>query len=714
MERLKVETTQGYVEHVVYNTGDFPWTKLDKYIGGSFKKKTKYLNYFGTFDIESYTVNPPIVQRGKKKDFLFTPYAFMYQWQFCITNIETSERMVIFGRRWEEFVYLIDNLRYYLKLNNYNRFVMYVHNLPYEFQFIKDFLDISQMFAKDKRKPLKFVSKGIEWRCSYALSNMSLLKFCENSKGCTYYKLSDTYDYSKKRLPNTSLSWVEKQYCFNDVYGLAQCISSLLVDDTLATIPLTNTGYVRREYRLAMRENPNNRRIFEETRLTLQEYKLCLDAFRGGDTHANRVYTGLIVSYLKSRDISSSYPYQMAVGDFPMGKFMHEEIGNDLKKFKFYLDNFCCVFRIKFLGVELKKDRVYPVPYIPVSHCKKFKKIVNDNGRIVSAEYIEMALTNIDFKIIAKEYDLGEFEISEFMYSKKGKLPKEFRQKNYEFYRIKTELKDVDGKEYEYMKGKNRLNSGFGMIVSKIIRDKHCFNAIDGWTVENVDEQKELDDFYKNKNSFLPYQWGIFVTANARLALRTGLDIVKDNHHYSDTDSVKYHGDYDRMFDELNAKIIEDNKKSDIPTFAKNKDGEVFHMGVWDDDGSYKRFRTWGAKKYAYEEEKDGKTKFKITVAGMSKKLGAERVGSLENFELGQTYENVGRTISWYNDSEPHEITIDGCTFITASNIGILETTYKLGVTGEYYELICENLADYTFSQAKNDETVIETDVENI
>ena len=75
----------------------------------------------------------------------------------------------------------------------------------------------------------------------------------------------------------------------------------------------------------------------------------------------------------------------------------------------------------------------------------------------------------------------------------------------------------------------------------------------------------------------------------------------------------------------------------------------------------------------------------------MSKSKGAEAVHCIKNFQIGRTYSNIGRTTSWYNDIKPHEITIEGCTFTTASNIGVLETTYTLGVTNEYWDLIGGN-----------------------
>jgi hypothetical protein len=121
-----------------------------------------------------------------------------------------------------------------------------------------------------------------------------------------------------------------------------------------------------------------------------------------------------------------------------------------------------------------------------------------------------------------------------------------------------------------------------------------------------------------------------------------------------------------------------------------------FYLGTWDEEDPYIRFKTLGSKKYCYEKlDKKGQLKFEITVSGMSKKKGAKKVGKIENFVIGGQWFDVGRSTSWYNDEEPHDITINGDTFLTASNIGILDTSYELGVTNEYWDIISNNNDEY-------------------
>lgn len=685
MKILQVPTTRGIKEEIVYNIEDFPYTS---FVDLPFcnKKKMSYYNVSASFDIETTSIEPPKV--GDK--YAFEPYGFMYQWQFCICN------KVVFGRTWEEFQIFLKRVRHQLHLNENTKLVVYIHNLAFEFQFMKEFIEIDNMFSKDKRKPMKVNSQGIEFRCSYFLSNMSLNKFCENSELCYHYKMVDEYDYRKIRTPKTELTETEEAYCYNDVRGLCECIDTLLEHDTIATLPLTNTGYVRREYRQTM-NTKKNRSNFVKTALNEHEYTMLRRAFRGGNTHANRFVANMILDNVYSFDISSSYPSCIAIDDFPTGKFTRVKLNNQ-DKLDFFCDNYCVVMDISIFNVSLQYDKV--IPYIDIAHCYEKRNIVNDNGRVLKAEFIRLTITNIDLEIIRSMYNYEGFVVNDAIYASKGKLPLELRNKLMEFYTAKTQLKGIESKEYEYMKSKNRLNSTFGMMVTDVAHSEIFYDSDNmEWQEVKPDLESSLESFYKSRNNFLSYQWGVFVTANARKRLQIMLDKVGRDVVYIDTDSIKFQNQaHIKEFEEMNKELIKQAENNDIPAYVDRTDVKDdiekttrFYLGTWDNDGNYLRFKTLGAKKYCFEKTKKGKQKFEITVSGMSKKKGADAVGTIENFAIGKTYCNIGRTTSWYNDNSIHTITINNDTFTTASNIGILETTYTLGVTNEYWALIGAN-----------------------
>ena len=590
-----------------------------------------------------------------------------------------------------------------MRLSNHCKLVIYVHNLSYEFQFMKEFIKIDRMFARDKRKVMKVNTKdGFEFRCSYFLSNMSLSKFCENTNNVKHYKLVDQFDYKKIRTPKTPLTELEEGYCYNDVRGLSECIQEYISgNDTIATIPLTNTGYVRREFRQAVKGNKKNHTNFVKTALTAEQYTLLVKAFRGGDTHANRFKVNTILNDIHSFDISSSYPTCMMIDDYPIGKFTECNIDTD-EKLQYYMDNFCCVFDVTFNNIYADKNNV--IPYIDIAHCYKKTNIINDNGRIIKADTISIVCTNIDLEIIFDTYNFDDFEINASIYAEKGKLPKEFREKVMEYFILKTQLKGIDGKEYEYMKSKNRLNSSYGMSVTSIVHSDIDYNIYTmEWTELKGDTESALEDFYKSRNNFLPYQWGVFVTANARKRLRRMLKVVGSDVVYTDTDSIKFENiKHVEEFNQVNMELMREAETNDIKAYCDRtdiKDGKEvttrFHLGTWDNDGEYLRFKTLGSKKYCFEKLKKDKKFFEITVSGMSKKKGSERVGKIENFQIGRKFFDVGRSTSWYNDEMPHTIEVNGDKFTTASNIGILESSYEIGVTNEYWDIISQNEDKY-------------------
>ena len=117
-------------------------------------------------------------------------------------------------------------------------------------------------------------------------------------------------------------------------------------------------------------------------------------------------------------------------------------------------------------------------------------------------------------------------------------------------------------------------------------------------------------------------------------------------------------------------------------------------MGVYEQERDMLRFKTLGAKKYAYEAmNKKGKKELYLTLAGVSKKDGATYLathGGLESFCDGFTFpENGGGgNEAVYNDRTNTSINIDGHTLNITRNVCIKESTYTLGLTPEYAELL--------------------------
>lgn len=671
MRVIPVHTTMGVLNEPVWTVEDFPfsdihftWTKYKKY--GFYAT-----NIFATFDIETST------RWDRSKDG--TPEnaeSWMYQWQFCIDN------KVIFGRRWEEFQELVEKLQE-IGCDSDHFIVCYVHNLPFEFQFMQNFLTWEEIFARKKRKPIKArCFEGIEFRCSYMLSNMSLEKFCENEKGVIHCKNVGVYDYRKIRTPITPFTEIEESYHYNDVRGLYECIESRLRDDTLITIPMTSTGYVRRQYSEAMQADKKSMRAVQAIHVSRETYTMLKQAFRGGDTHANAYWVNELLENIDSWDIQSSYPYAMMVGKFPMTTFQKVNPANLLEWEK--KEDFALLMHIKLEGVQYIGKT--GMPYISFSKCQNVKKSINDNGRILKAQSLEMTITDIDLKIIREVYKIDALYCSRLYISKYGYLPVPIRKTLLQLFTEKTLLKGIEGKEYEYMKSKNRVNGSYGMMVTDILQDIITYIAGE-WGEEEVNIDEKIEKYNKNRKRFLAYQWGVWVTAHARMNLHKGREALGRDAIYSDTDSNKVFNGHIEFYEKLNSEIIKLIKSSPIPPVVKTSEGNVY-MGIWDHDAHYKEYKTMGAKKYCYLDGKDNK--IHVTVAGLSKKLGAQKMqelGSVDKFQLGMIFDPSGNMTAYYNDCKPHIIEVDNCKFITSSNLALIPTTYVLGVTGEYKEI---------------------------
>lgn len=117
-------------------------------------------------------------------------------------------------------------------------------------------------------------------------------------------------------------------------------------------------------------------------------------------------------------------------------------------------ESFAYLLNVKFTNIKCK----YYNNFISLSKVTRIKNGRYDNGRIISADEIEIILTDIDFKFILQTYT-GRYEILESYYARYDYLPKDFINFILDKYVIKTEYKDVEGKEVEYAIEKSKFNS---------------------------------------------------------------------------------------------------------------------------------------------------------------------------------------------------------------------------------------------------------------
>lgn len=630
------------------------------------KKKVHYKDVITAFDIETTRIKA-------------IEQSVMYVWAFQF-GLETT----VIGRTWGQFIALCENISSRLKQDEY--VCVFVHNLSYEFQFLRGVYQFQphEVFALDSRKVLKLTMfDHIEMRCSYLHSNMSLAEYTDKM-GAEHKKLSgEEFDYNVERYPWTPLEDSKLQYIQHDVLGLVESIAIEMEHDkdNLYSFPLTSTGYVRRDAKLAMRKVSHT---FVRNQLPdYKTYEMCREAFRGGNTHANRHYAGIVLHNVKSADRSSSYPDVLCNCQFPVSAFYHAggvsyeellELINVRKK--------AVLMRVSMTNVRLR-DEFFGAPYLSKDKSRNIRNALYDNGRILKADYLETTITDIDLRIILSEYDFDDLVPFDVSHARYGILPPALLDVIIEYYEAKTSLKNVEGQELYYMKSKNKLNSIYGMMAQDPV--KQTIDFIEDDFVKHEDKPEELLTAH-NKRAFLCYQWGVWTTAWARYRLEEGIQLAGEGFVYCDTDSVKYLGDID--WTEYNNKRIADSDKTGA--YAKDKKGSTYHMGVYESEGEYCEFATLGAKKYCYRVTENDD--LHITIAGVTKKKGGkelERAGGIKAFQPGFIFREAGGTEAIYNDKpEIARYTVEGREIDITANVVLRDSTYTLGITAEYERLL--------------------------
>ena len=113
----------------IKNQPNFTW---------AYAHKVHYLNIPCSFDIETSSFYEGLAKK-----------AIMYIWTLNINGT------TFIGRTWKQFIDTINVISDTFELNKFNRrLLIYIHNLEYEFQFMRKWFDWYDIFADDKRQPL--------------------------------------------------------------------------------------------------------------------------------------------------------------------------------------------------------------------------------------------------------------------------------------------------------------------------------------------------------------------------------------------------------------------------------------------------------------------------------------------------------------------------------------------------------------------------------
>ena len=667
---------------------------------GRDENKITYYNIPAAFDIETSS----FYQDGEK-------CGCMYIWQLGICGYNFT------GRTWEDFIDALQAVKDVFDLKPDKRLVIGVHNLSYEFQWIRKHLDWMQIFAIDTRKVVYAITTdGFEFRCTYILTGKSLEMVGYDLKEVPCEKLH-TLDYTLVRLPESQIEPAEMDYCINDIRVVQHLIfDKIMQDGNIAKIPLTKTGYCRKFLKSKCLYGGNKthkgetgKQFLSYTRLMraltidgYKEYKLLRDAYMGGFTHSNPKRTRKrIQDQAGSIDYTSDYPFHMvAYARYPMskGEFVRPR---NMNEFEHDIKYYACVFEIELHDVYAT---FYNDFYIPFSKCTCIRDYQTSNGRVVSARQLVITITEVDWEIIRKtyEFDRNNIRIGYMVRYRRGYLPKPIVEGVLELYKDKTELKGLtseDGSiEAYYQLRKELLNSCYGCIATDILKPEQVYKNGDWQEPKQPDVEEAIEKYNNKKDRFLFYPWALYVTALARLSLWNGIIEFGDDYIYSDTDSIKatnidkhmhYIKNYNRHCRVL---LKEAMKYHDLPLelcHPKTQKGDEKWLGEWDFEGYYDQngFKTLGCKRYM--TLKDGK--LSITVSGLNKKVCVPY--------MLDKYKTVDKCFDMFDDN----------LTIPAGHTGKLTHTYiddecsgyitdYQGHKGRYHELSYIHLEDQEYS----------------
>ena len=440
-----------------YYDGKYQLVRWDRYKYRKLKN-IMYIRRSGHADNDTYsdciimadTETSKGVQKGIEENHVC---AFTLSIRAYHQNIVT-----LYGTRPSDFVKMLQKLQLYLQGD---KLIIYFHNLAYDWVFLRKFLmevygTPVKMLATKPHYPIyiEFAS-GIIIKDSLILAQRSLEKWA-NDLEVEHKKAVGKWDYLKIRNQcDDQFTPDELEYIEHDTLAGVECIDKLMMqlNKRIYSMPYTATGIPREE---ARKRGKSNRAREDFTRIVSKSYltQQKLEAvYHGGFTHANRHYIGITIDDdIYGMDFTSSYPYCMLAFKYPMTEFKpfkNCKVSDILDS----IENYAFIFKLILVNVELKSDQI-PMPALQYSKCVKDINACTDNGRVLSANYIEIYLNEIDLAVINSQYKWKAAACVEVEYSEKAYLPRWYTDYVFECFTAKTMLKGGDAVAYSLAKAK--------------------------------------------------------------------------------------------------------------------------------------------------------------------------------------------------------------------------------------------------------------------
>lgn len=665
--------------------------------GGRGRNTINYYNYACSFDIETTTIKVGQLGYIGTKDAPPVAFPYLFQWNIY--------KHVVMVRTYTHAIKIFEWLAKYFNTGEKQRLILFVHNLNYEYHFWRDLweIDAKNCFAMDEHHPVTIVLKnGLMFRDSFKMTNMSLETLTKDwSKH--YIKQKEIMDYRVLRTPYTKLDNNTLVYSALDVLSLSEAIVNYLdaKNEKIWTRCPTSTSFIRQNLKKEIgvgikKRTPEQEKYFDILKcqaITAEQFKVLTAAFRGGNTHANRAYTGLIINNVMHFDITSAHPTEMVCEpEYPVGVWFELDKGSSMDTIKLFENNhYCTLFEVALINPRIK-DGV-TVPYISTAKMrivKGFNMEYTDNGRYLRGlECIILSIFGREWDIIEKQYDFDNAVIIKGWFSYKSYLPDIVRRFILQLYAQKTELKNVEGAEIEYALAKTYINGVYGMAATSPYRQSYIMTNNEIIPDEEKDVAETLRKYQNSVSYFMPYCWGAVTSMLTRLFLQKLIDAAGKDFLYCDTDSIfaKASPELEQRINALEIDINEHHKLCGLELTYYDIKGKPHILGGIDREPDVEIMRFWGAKKYITVENGI----LKCTVAGVPKKKGAEIIGTPDKFKLGLNFEGsiTGKNCLWYNDKLGYNLHDErGREIEIYSNVAMLPCDYLLSLGSDYMECL--------------------------
>lgn len=630
---------------------------------------------------DSETAQDDVIEYDDKNRPFENHYACQISHQLCIEDRGILVRTV------EEFLslldYMYDHLCRYVEWTDDNgnihyqrdQIIIYVHNLDYDLTFL--------LYEFLKNKTDEFVIKS-----SYSMFEYKHCIVFKDSKNLLghgldvsikeylgddspFRKRYGKWDYDVLRSPLYELSDDEIEYAMVDVFALIEILRVIIKNNNTpySQLPVTKSTFVgRRMYRDLLggkKMNPDKlnrdyKRYYDKIHELNLDYDLLMqakEAYYGGVSFTHPLYADEYVEDPGDDDLSSEYPRSLVAQLFPMTEPIRNNKIKTIEQLEKWFEYFPGHegrkdrrggFIAKFIFHGYKSKPEYPIPFL-FSYDQiergdiEARRYILTGNRLYKAERLTVYLCDVDYDIVKKTATWESVDVDKVVTYELAPLPKSLVKLILECYRDKTVLKGVLGEEVRYMDSKIFVNTIYGKQGQFPVNDKYVPDAL-GHPVKVITTKEEKEMQLKESNEKFSrttyYLWGVYTASYGHKFLYNGMQIVKDDVRFCDTDSVKYANrekyreafdDYNRQNEEwlrFTGKYWYDFTDEEINElyFPISKDGECHPIGNWDTEIYDKKMGIMiGAiskrsKCYVmFFKNEEGEIDMKFTCAGIAK-----------------------------------------------------------------------------------------------